>query len=108
MPQWEPAAAPAPSPSTDRSRRRREGMMVSMNNDHIYYATTPPAAFEGFETYDVRETDFYDRLAQEHPGLILELGCGTGLHVRRLAERGHTVLGLELAPHLVEAARQSA
>jgi SAM-dependent methyltransferase len=82
--------------------------MAYMNDDRVYYSTTPPAAFEGFETYDVSVTDFYDRLAQKHPGLILELGCGTGLHVRRLAERGRTVFGLELAPHFVEAARQSA
>jgi SAM-dependent methyltransferase len=79
-----------------------------MNDERIYYSTTPPAAFEVFETYDIGETDFYDRLAREHPGLILELGCGTGLHVRRLAERGHVVFGLELTPHLVDAARQGA
>jgi methylase of polypeptide subunit release factors len=34
--------------------------------------------FEGFEAYDESETDFYDRLAQNYPGSILELGCGTG------------------------------
>jgi SAM-dependent methyltransferase len=78
------------------------------SDDTNFYADTPPAVFEGFEAYDVSQTDFYDRLAQRYPGYILELGCGTGLHLRRLAERGHTVLGLELAPHLVAAARQAA
>jgi SAM-dependent methyltransferase len=89
-------------------QRQRVCAMNDIGDDEFSYSTTPPAAFEGFETYDVRETDFYDQLANAHPGLILELGCGTGLHVRRLAERNHAVVGLELAPHFVEAANQIA
>jgi SAM-dependent methyltransferase len=80
---------------------------MSNNSDSTgFYASTPPAVFEGFEAYDSSETDFYDQLAQDFPGSILELGCGTGQHLRRLAEKGHTVFGLELAPQLVAAGRQ--
>ena len=82
--------------------------MDSMSDDKGFYTNTPPAIFETTEAYDAGETDFYHRLAQDHPGRILELGCGTGQHLRRLAGKGHTVFGLELVPALAEAAQQAA
>jgi len=38
-------------------------------------------------------------------GRALEVGCGTGTNARWLAERGFDVLGLDLAPLAIEAAR---
>jgi SAM-dependent methyltransferase len=41
-------------------------------------------------------------LAPEPPGLeVLDVGCGTGIAARQIAERGAKVLGVELAPGMV-------
>jgi SAM-dependent methyltransferase len=40
-------------------------------------------------------------------GTVLDLGCGEGRHARPLARRGHTVVGLDLSPHLLSSARGS-
>jgi SAM-dependent methyltransferase len=39
------------------------------------------------------------------PSRLADLGCGTGSLARLLAEDGHTVDGVDLAPRMVEAAR---
>ncbi len=38
-------------------------------------------------------------------GPVLDLGCGEGRHARPLAQRGHTVIGLDLSAHLLATAR---
>jgi len=38
---------------------------------------------------------------------ILDAACGTGAVIRRLAARGHSVVGLEGVPHLVHVARRA-
>ena len=40
-------------------------------------------------------------------GLTLELGCGEGRVVRELATRGYSIVGLDLSPTLVHAARDA-
>ena len=47
----------------------------------------------------------WERLADERPGAILDLGCGGGRVALHLARRGHRVLGLDSDPELVERAR---
>jgi trans-aconitate methyltransferase len=59
------------------------------------------------------DVEFYVRLAQEwHPRRILELGCGTGRVTLPLTERSggslEEVVGLDLVPEMLEAARQKA
>ena len=39
---------------------------------------------------------------------ILDLGCGTGLHAIRLAERGHKVIGLDKSEAAIELAKKKA
>jgi len=39
-------------------------------------------------------------------GLIIDLGCGTGLWARRLADAGYGVLGIDLSPHMIALARR--
>lgn len=41
-------------------------------------------------------------------GRVLDIGCGTGENAILLAERGHTVLGIDLAPRAIEIARDKA
>jgi SAM-dependent methyltransferase len=53
----------------------------------------------------------YDLLAWEHvcrflppkPGLVIDVGCGTGRWVDRLLQLGHDVIGIEQAPEMVRA-----
>jgi ubiquinone/menaquinone biosynthesis C-methylase UbiE len=42
------------------------------------------------------------------PALVADLGCGTGSLACLLAEEGHQVRGIDLAPRMVEAARAKA
>jgi SAM-dependent methyltransferase len=45
-------------------------------------------------------------LGPEPAGLdVLDVGCGTGIASRQMAERGASVLGVELAPRMAEIAR---
>ena len=45
-------------------------------------------------------------LGPEPAGLdVLDVGCGTGIASRQMAERGAKVLGVELAPRMAEIAR---
>lgn len=41
-------------------------------------------------------------------GSVLDVGCGTGEHALYLAERGHDVTGIDLAPRAIELARAKA
>lgn len=38
-------------------------------------------------------------------GLVIDLGCGSGLWARRLADAGYSVLGIDLSPHMIALAR---
>jgi cyclopropane fatty-acyl-phospholipid synthase-like methyltransferase len=44
----------------------------------------------------------------ETPTRILDLGCGPGLYASRLAERGHTCVGIDFSPASIEYAREQA
>lgn len=47
----------------------------------------------------------WEQFADEYPGTILDLGCGSGRVALHLARRGHRVLGLDSDPELVDRAR---
>lgn len=73
-----------------------------------YQLNYSPEIFEAMESYDTQETQFYQSLARQHAGKILELGCGTGVHVLRLAELGHDAWGLDVVPQFVNYAQEVA
>jgi ubiquinone/menaquinone biosynthesis C-methylase UbiE len=56
------------------------------------------------DAYWVYRDAFFELVPQPR-GRTLELGCGEGRVVRDLRERGHTVVGIDAAPSLIEAAR---
>lgn len=51
--------------------------------------------------------DLYDFAFQKPPqGSVLDLGCGTGAHAVRMAERGYDVIAVDLSASGVRAARE--
>jgi 2-polyprenyl-3-methyl-5-hydroxy-6-metoxy-1,4-benzoquinol methylase len=77
-----------------------------------------PLAQEPSKLFD-REAERYDRCRPTYPDVliddllgpepegldILDLGCGTGIASRLMAQRGAKVLGVEVAPRMAEIAR---
>jgi 2-polyprenyl-3-methyl-5-hydroxy-6-metoxy-1,4-benzoquinol methylase len=57
----------------------------------------------------VLECDVFDRLVGDVAGLrVLDVGCGTGRHALRLAERGAQVTGADPCPEMLAVARELA
>jgi SAM-dependent methyltransferase len=54
------------------------------------------------------ELPFYEELAREVGGPILDLACGTGFLTIPLAELGYVVTGVDLAPEMLDHARSKA
>ncbi|HEX2172978.1 MAG TPA: class I SAM-dependent methyltransferase [Dehalococcoidia bacterium] len=52
------------------------------------------------------DLDFYRPLADRTGGPILEVGCGTGRVAVALAAAGHTVIGLDPSPAMLDRARR--
>ena len=66
-----------------------------------------------------QEAERYDRCRPSYPGVVidgllgpepagldvLDVGCGTGIASRQMAEQGANVLGVEVAPRMAEIAR---
>jgi SAM-dependent methyltransferase len=62
------------------------------------------------EAYDRFRPSYPDAVIDEVLGRgrildVLDVGCGTGIAARQMAERGANVLGVELAPRMAEIAR---
>jgi ubiquinone/menaquinone biosynthesis C-methylase UbiE len=65
--------------------------------------------------YDTKRGGVYHRHISRHmldwlpkEGLLLDLGCGTGLFMRRYGELGGTAVGLDISRGMVSAARDQA
>ena len=58
------------------------------------------------------EVDLIERILVRHglggPRRLLDLGCGTGNHALPLAQRGHSVVGVDRSPGMLEQARAKA
>jgi SAM-dependent methyltransferase len=77
-----------------------------------------PLAYERSKLFD-QEAERYDRCRPTYPDVlidellgpepaslaVLDVGCGTGIASRPMAERGAKVLGVEVAPRMAEIAR---
>jgi SAM-dependent methyltransferase len=88
---------------------------ASDERDHL---AARPLAWERSRLFD-RQAEAYDRFRPTYPdavidellgpvpaGLdVLDVGCGTGIATRQIAQRGAKVLGVELAPRMAEVAR---
>jgi SAM-dependent methyltransferase len=52
--------------------------------------------------------DVLEPIVPAPPALVADLGCGTGSLSVLLAERGHTVIGIDVSPRMIERARAKA
>lgn len=48
----------------------------------------------------------FERFGVSAPADVLDLGCGTGTHDLMLAQRGHSVVGIDRAPEMIALAEQ--
>jgi SAM-dependent methyltransferase len=101
------ASAQAPDQYWDRL------VMVAAGDDRLRRTLERSRLFE-------QEAERYDRCRPRYPGVVidallgpeasdlevLDVGCGTGIAARPMAERGAKVLGVELAPGMAEIARR--
>ncbi len=61
--------------------------------------------------YDLQHAEYTDdiifwrKLAARHPGLSLELGCGTGRVLIPLAAAGHPIAGIDIDPAMLQIAK---
>lgn len=56
--------------------------------------------------YDELAWERMTALLPERPGLVVDAGCGVGRWAERLIQMGHSVIGIEPAPSMAQAARQ--
>jgi SAM-dependent methyltransferase len=76
--------------------------------DAIYADADPWASADPRYRYQRRKYDVIVRLLPERPyATALDLGCGTGLLARRLAERAGTVLGMDISAAAVAHAERA-
>lgn len=66
------------------------------------------AASRRFETIDKHVAWIHHQLLSHKPARILDLGCGPGLYSSRLAQLGHTCVGIDYSPASIEFARETA
>ncbi|MFI5315149.1 MAG: class I SAM-dependent DNA methyltransferase [Myxococcota bacterium] len=74
--------------------------------DEAYGRTTArfyDAAYE--RSAHAADAEFYRALAREGAGPVLELGCGTGRVLLRIAEDGFPCTGLDASRHMLDALR---
>ncbi len=65
-----------------------------------------------FDMNRKREVDFlvhcFERYARRTVNTVVDIACGTGPHLTRLAERGYRMSGLDLSPENIEFLRERA
>jgi len=73
-------------------------------------ATFDDDSCHGLQSSDQREAwiEVLGRLAGPTPLSVLDVGCGTGFLALLFAELGHSVTGIDLAPAMLNVARQKA
>jgi SAM-dependent methyltransferase len=100
-----------------RARGLGQAGVVDTNDERDRQAARP-LAWARSRLFD-QQADAYDRFRPSYPdavidellgpapaGLdVLDVGCGTGIASRQMAQRGAKVLGVELAPRMAEIAR---
>lgn len=66
------------------------------------------AASRRFDVIDDHVTWIHEHVLDGEPVRILDLGCGPGLYTHRLAQLGHTCVGIDFSPASIAYARERA
>ena len=104
--------------SVSLTRRSGAGWRLWIPTTNATVWPARPLARERSRLFD-QQAEAYDRFRPTYPdavidellgpvpaGLdVLDVGCGTGIASRQMAQRGAKVLGVELAPRMAEIAR---
>jgi SAM-dependent methyltransferase len=91
----------------DEQLARHPGVLVESGATDIAYRQWASTYDDPGNELLVADLPFVDAiLDHQPPGVAVDTACGTGRLARRLAERGHRVLGVDRSPEMVrEAAR---
>ena len=82
------------------------GFSRRMLDEHL--SQVHDAASRRAATIDRHVGWIHDSVLEQCPSRILDLGCGPGLYLTRLAEIGHTCAGIDFGPASIEYARETA
>lgn len=92
----EPSKIPWHDPEFSRRMLREH---LDQRHDH---------ASRRIEAIDTHVEWLFETVLAGRPGSVLDLGCGPGLYVERLADRGCSCLGVDISPASIEHAREVA
>ncbi len=76
----------------------------AMLKDHL--SQEHDCASRRFETIDMHVRWINNTVLTKHPSRILDLGCGPGLYLQRLALLGHECTGIDYSPASIAYARE--
>lgn len=100
------AVPPTPWAEGDTVPWHEPGFSRRMLAEH--FSQEHDAASRRTETIDRHVAWIHDELLAGRPSRVLDLGCGPGLYMERLARLGHTVTGVDYSPSSVAHARKTA
>lgn len=80
------------------------GFSDAMLKDHL--SQEHDCASRRFETIDLHVRWINNTVLSKHPSRILDLGCGPGLYLQRLALFGHECSGIDYSPASIAYARE--
>lgn len=97
---------PRPWEEGDNIPWNEPGFSQRMLREHL--SQEHDAASRRFEIIDRQVAWINQRVLDGKPARILDLGCGPGLYLNRLAKLGHTCTGIDYSPASIQYARESA
>jgi 2-polyprenyl-3-methyl-5-hydroxy-6-metoxy-1,4-benzoquinol methylase len=99
-----PIASAAKPVEDDKKRKRVRQWWERFFSDEYLLTVPPPTAAQ-----ISRQVDFLEQsLGLSKGAMVLDVGCGLGLHSIELARRGHLVVGLDLSLAMITRAAETA